>query len=108
MASSGQRKGGCGHIMVNVDTHIHCACCRDKGSASGPCVLGQDNCTAYLLLTPEQRKQLATPTYKLRKEKKSSVKSEVLIDSSQISLVDPVDLNQTVASAVSTPSNVSG
>ena len=42
----------------------------------------------------------------LRKEKKS-VKSDILIDPSQVSVVGPVDLNQSVASAVSSPSNVS-
>ena len=46
------------------------------------------------------------PTYKLRKEKKSS-KSDVLIDPSQVSVVGPVDLNQSVASVASSPSNVS-
>ena len=103
MASSGQRMGGCGHIMVNFDMHIRCARCRDKGSGTDPCVLGQDDCSVCLLLTPKQQKQLATPTYKLRKEKKSSV----LIDPSQVSVVGPVDLNQSVASAISTPSNLS-
>ena len=58
------------------------------------------------LLTSKQRKQLAAPTYKLCKENKSSVKSDVLIDPSQVSVVSPVDLNQSVNSAVSTPSNV--
>ena len=27
MASSGQKKGGCGHIMASFDTHIRCAHC---------------------------------------------------------------------------------
>ena len=103
VASSGQSKGGCGHIMVNFDMHICCAHCRDKGSGSNPCVLGQDDCAACLVLTPEQQKQLAAPTYKLCKERKSSVKLDVLIDPSQVSVLGPVDLNQSVASAVSTP-----
>ena len=34
MASSGQRKGGCGHVIANFDTHIRCARCREKGSGS--------------------------------------------------------------------------
>ena len=79
---------------------------KDKGSVSDTCVLGQDDCAACLLLTPEQKKQLATPTYKLCKEKKSSVKFDVLIDPSQVSVVGPVDLNQSVNSAVSTSSNM--
>ena len=101
MASFGQKKGGCGHIMASFDTHIRCARCRSKGSGSDPCVQGKDDCAACLLRTPEQRKQLATPTYKLHKEKKSSVKQDVLIDPSQVNVVGPVDLNQSTASAAS-------
>ena len=67
-------------------------------------MLGQGDCAACLLLAPEQWKQLAMPTYKLRKEKKSCVKSDILIVPSQVSVVGPVAFNQ---SAVSTPSNVS-
>ena len=88
--------------MASFDTHVRCARCHEKGSGSDPCVQGKDDCAACLLLTPDQRKQLATPTYKLRKEKKSSVKQDVLIDPSQVSVVGPVDLNQSNASAVST------
>ena len=87
--------------MANFDTHIRCARCREKGAGSDPCVQGKEDCAACLLLTPEQRKQLATPTYKLRKEKKSSTKQEVLVDPSSVSVVGPVDLNQSPASATS-------
>ena len=45
--------------------------------------------------------------YKLHKEKKSSKSADVLIDPSQVSVVGPVDLNQSVTLAVSSPSNVS-
>ena len=45
-------------------------------------------------------------TYKLHKEM-SSIKSDVLIDPFQVSVFGPVDLNQSVNSAVSTPSNMS-
>ena len=79
--------------MASFDTHIRCARCCEKGSGSDPCVQGKDDYAACLLLTPEQRKQLAMPTYKLRKEK---------IDPSQVSVVGPVDLNQSTASAAST------
>ena len=50
---------------------------------------------------------MATPTYKLRKEKKTCGKADVLIDPSQVSVVGPMDLNQSVASVVSSLSNVS-
>ena len=89
--------------MASFHTHVHCARCREKGAGSDPCVQGKEDCAACLLLTPEQLKQLATPTDKLRKEKKSSKR---LIDPSQVSVVGPVDLNQSVASVASSPSNV--
>ena len=69
MASPGQRKGACGHIMASFDLHSRCARCRDKS-------LGDDArvkklpCEFCELLTPEQVLQLSTPTYKIRKEKK--------------------------------------
>ena len=66
--------------MASFDTHVHCAHCSEKGSGSDPCVQG--------------------------KEKKSS-KSDVLIDPSQVSVVGPIDLSQSVASVASSPSNVS-
>ena len=48
---------------------------------------------------------MATPIYKLRKEKKIS-KADVLVDHSQVSVVGPMDLNQSTASVASS-SNVS-
>ena len=93
--------------MASFDTHIRCAHCREKGAGSDPCGQGKDDCAACLLLTPEQRKQLAMPTYKLCKEKKTCGKTDVLIDPSQVSVLGPVDLNQSVASVASTPSNLS-
>ena len=68
--------------MANFNTHIGFVHCRGKGSVSDTCVLGQDDYAACLLLTPEQQKQLAMSTYKLLREKKSSVTSNVLIDPS--------------------------
>ena len=47
------------------------------------------------------------PTYKLRKEKKSSVKPDILIDPSRVGVIGPVDHHHTVASAVSSTSNMS-
>ena len=93
--------------MANFDTHLCCLRCREKGSGTEPCVSAQRNCAVCLLLTPEQWEQLATPTYKPCKEKKSSVKSDVLINPSQVGMIGPVELNHSVASAVSTTSNVS-
>ena len=47
MASSGQKKGNCGHIMSSFDSH--CARYQEKGTGFDRCVLGKDDC---LLLTP--------------------------------------------------------
>ena len=38
MSSPGQKRGGCGHLMVGFDTYSYCARCRDKGKGPEPCV----------------------------------------------------------------------
>ena len=88
MASPGQRKGACGHIMASFDRHSHCARCRDKGLGEDPCV-SKLPCEYCELLTPEQVIQLATPTYKLRKEKAKS--KDTLIDPSTVTVVAQVE-----------------
>ena len=98
MASPGQRKGACGHIMVSFDTHSHCARCRDKGLGEDPCV-SKLPCEYCDLLTPEQVIQLATPTYKLRKEKAKS--KETLTDPASVTVVAQVD-SQDMEPSVST------
>ena len=45
--------------MAVFDTHKKCARCREKGTGSDPCVLGQDDYPAWFLLTPEQVQQLS-------------------------------------------------
>ena len=47
MASPGQKKGSCGHIMALFDAHSKCA-----------------RCTLCDNLSEDQKKQLATPTYR--------------------------------------------
>ena len=42
MASPGQKRGGCGHLMAGFDTHS-CARCRDKGKGKDPCVEKPDS-----------------------------------------------------------------
>ena len=96
MASPGQRKGACGHIMASFDTHSR-ARCREKG-------LGEDACVSKLpcehceLLTPEQVIQLVTPTYKQRKENAKS--QETLIHPASVTVVAQVD-SQDMEPAVS-------
>ena len=73
MASLGQKRGGCGHLMAAFDTYTHYARCRDKGKGSDPCVLKLDcTCTNCNELTTDQRAQLATPSYQIKKEKHDS------------------------------------
>ena len=51
MASPGQRKGACGHIMASFDQHSRCARCRDKGLWDDVCVKKLP-CEFCELLTP--------------------------------------------------------
>ena len=74
--------------MANFDKHSRCACCRDKGQGEDPCVK-QLQCEICELLTPEQVVQLATPTYKLRKEKQKS--KDVLTDPASVTVISHVE-----------------
>ena len=67
MSSPGQKRGSCGHVMTLFDNHKKCARCCEKGVGDDPCVKKQD-CQICKAFTPSQVIQLATPTYKARKE----------------------------------------
>ena len=84
MASPGQKRGSCGHVMALFDSHLKCARCRDKGIGDDPCVK-KKQCQICDNLSEQQKLQLATPTYRVRKElqKKSSSPSHS---------VDPADV----------------
>ena len=73
MSSPGQKRGSCGHVMALFDNHKKCARCRDKGVGDDPCVKKLD-CSICKAFTPAQIHQLATPTYKERKERSSQKK----------------------------------
>ena len=88
MSSPGQRKGACRHIMANFDKHSRCARCCDKGQGEDPCVK-RLQCEFCELLTPEQVLQLATPTYKLRKEKQKG--KDVLIDPASVTVISHME-----------------
>ena len=98
MASPGQRKGACGHIMALFDQHLRCARCRDKGLGDDASVKKLP-CNFCELLTPEQVLQLSTPTYKLRKEKKQE--RESLVDPSAVTVLSPVDQEKSVGASSS-------
>ena len=112
MSSPGQKRGACGHAMASFDGHLSCARCRDKGKGKDTCVEDKDstNCSHCNVLTPEQKAQLATPSYKLKKEKREAKKletetpkdSESLVDPSSVSVIGVVD-NAGVVQSPSVP-----
>ena len=86
MASPGQRRGSCGHVMAGFDLHKKCARFRDKKLGDDSCVQGKV-CTLCDNLTDSQRNMLATPQYQIRKDKKSGL----LLSPSNVTVVGPVD-----------------
>ena len=100
MSSPSQKHGSCGHIMASFDSHCFCARCREKGKGSDPCVAKKD-CNSCNILSEEQRLQLSTPSYRLKKEKRDLKKSadtpkqdstsSSLIDLSSVTVVGAVD-----------------
>ena len=106
MASPGQRKGVCGHIMASFDQHSRCARCQDKGQGDDACVRKLP-CNFCELLTPEQVLQLSTPTYKIRKEKKQE--REALVDPGSVTVLSPVDQDKSVgdSSSINTSQDLS-
>ena len=113
MSSPGQRRGKCGHVMANFDTHSHCARCRDKGKGKEPCVSDPQtsDCQICNGLMSEQLQQLSTPSYKLKKEKREakltdsspSQNSEQLVDPSSVSVIGVVDGQGSVKSPAPVP-----
>ena len=93
MSSPGQGRGTCSHVMAVFDGHLKCARCRDKGVGDDSCVFKKDGpiCKAF---TAEQSLQLATPTYRDRKNKDTEVSASptpTLVDPSQVSVLGWVD-----------------
>ena len=78
MSSPGQRRGSCGHVIVSFNGHSFCAHCRDKGKGEEPCIANKEasDCKFCNALTPEQHTQLATLSYKLKKEKCEAKRSD--------------------------------
>ena len=91
MSSPGQRRGSCGHAMASFDTHLYCARCREKGKGSDSCVKEphSDNCQICKAFSEEQRQQLATPSYRLKKEKREAKKVIPTPPNEAEELVDP-------------------
>ena len=108
MSSPGQKRGSCGLVMALFDNHQKCARCRDKGVGDDPCVKKLD-CQICKSFTPVQIHQLATPTYKERKERSEQKKAEgnasttpTLVDPSEVTLLGRVSCDKS-SSVDSTP-----
>ena len=99
MSSLGQKGRKCGHVMASFDGHSKCTRCRDKGVGEDDCVLKKD-CAVCKGFTPEQVLQLATPTYRERKNKEKKVVASspapTLMDPSHVSVLGKVEGDKVV------------
>ena len=85
MSFPGQKRGTCGHVMASSPR------CREKGVGEDPCVKKLE-CQICKGFTPAQVQQLATPTYKSRKERGERKKTTETTSSATPTLVDPSDV----------------
>ena len=103
-------------MMAGFDLHSFCARCHDKKKGKDPCVEKPNvECQLCKALTPEQVSQLATPSYKLKKEKRDKADSTpskkdsssstlvtlspTLVDPARVSVIRAVDGQDTGLSA---------
>ena len=98
MASPGQKRGGCGHLMAGSDSHRFYLRCRNKGNGPDPYISYSD-CNSCNVLTSDQHTQLSTPSYKLKKEKcefkkaeKTDTSASTTMDTDSSCLVDLVSV----------------
>ena len=86
MASPGQKRGVCGHVMAGFDSHVYCARCRDKDNGDDPSVKKEAVYKFCDVLTQDQRAHLSTPSYQ---EKKKKCELKAIQEESSSTLVDP-------------------
>ena len=81
--------------MANFDTHSHCAHCREKGKGTDFCVENpqSSDCQICNAFTNDQHQQLATPSYRLKKEKREAKKLEAAPPQDNEELVDPSNVS---------------
>ena len=72
--------------MASFDLHKRCARCRDKGIGDDDCV-AKKSCVICDGFTDTQKDMLATPTYKIRKDKKAGV----LVSPDQVTVIASVE-----------------
>ena len=89
----GQRRGSCGHVMASFDLHDKCARCRDNLSGEDDCVKDKP-CKVCDGFSDIQKEMLATPSYKIRKEKKAGL----LVSPKEVTVLQPVDNEPTFQS----------
>ena len=101
--------------MAGFDTHNYCMRCRNKGKGQDPCVeKPESDCNFCNVLTSDQKSQLSTPSYKIKKEKWDSKKTAIpskeptssdtlsltLVDLALVLVVGVVDCQDTVKSPI--------
>ena len=90
MASPGQRRRTCGYTMALFDSHTKCMRGREKEVGTDPCV-EKKPCEICDGFTSEQKKQLATPTYRARKEHQKKASSPLLVDPGSVTVLGQVE-----------------
>ena len=66
MASPGQKRGLCAHLMAGFNSHAHCPHGRDKDQGNDPCVKNND-CKFCNSLSQDQKVPFATPYQEKKK-----------------------------------------
>ena len=89
---------------IPIDNHKKCVRCHENGVGDDPCVRKQD-CQICKAFTSSQIIQLATPTYKARKERGEQKKSEASSDATP-TLVDPSEVTLLGRVSADKPSSV--
>ena len=89
----GQRMGSCGHVMAGFDLHDKCVRCRDKLIGEDDCVVDKP-CKICDGFSDIQKEMLATPSYKIRKDKKAGL----LVSPKEVTILQPVDNEPTFQS----------
>ena len=89
----GQRRGSCGHAMANFYLHDKCARCCEKSIGEDDCVLNK-SCVICDGFSESQREMLATPIYRIRKDKKAGI----LVSPKDVKVISTVDSEPTFQS----------
>ena len=76
--------------MALLDSHTKCARCRKKGVGSDACV-EKKPCQICDGFTEEQKKQLSTPKYRVRKELQKKTDSPSHVDPSDVTVLGKVE-----------------